>query len=528
MFAQRNVIYSISNTLPMTKFEILVYGTAIFVIAYWFRIRWQYRKFYDLANKLPGHPSYPLKGSTFELPITPEKLMANIKKAAEDFNYEPVKMWIGPILFVGVFKPEDVQVVLNSSKAIEKGIVYQIIKNLAGEGVFTASVDKWRRHRRVIATIFNPKFLDQLFPIFNKNNKKLVENLSKHLDDAEPFDLWNYIMSCNLNNVSQAAMGFNNFDKYNISGFVHTLKKLTEFGQLLVKPWLYSKTIFAIFAHLSGWYNHKEIIDNITKEIIQEKQREYNSRKSEKYDEIDNNFKEKRTKVFLDKLLKLNDEGADFTDQDIRDEVITMTVAGSDTSAIGECFCLLLLAIHQDIQDKVYEEIYSIMGDSDRSVEPDEIPKFKYLEQVIKESLRHFSPGAIYSRKIDENIKLSNYELPAGCNVFVTPFVTHTIPKLYPNPREFNPENFSPENESMRNKFSYLAFSGGLRGCLGAKYAMLSMKLMLVEVLRNYRLYTKEKYSTIELQFDMLAKSKHGYKVTIQPRKLLKSQGTTV
>ncbi|XP_050438038.1 cytochrome P450 4C1-like [Adelges cooleyi] len=523
MFTPTSVI--INYALPSTKLEILFYGTIVFLVVIWCHMRWEHRRFYQLAAKLPGPPSYPMKGSIYDLNTTPEKVVANIKKAAEKYNYEPIKMWVGPFLFVGVYKPEDVQIVLNSSKALEKGIIYRILRNLAGEGVFTAPVDKWRRHRRVIATIFNPKFLDQLFPVFNDNNKKLVASLSKHLGESEPFNLWDYIMTCNLHNVSQAAMGYNHIDKYNLTGFVYTLKKLTELSQFIVKPWMYPTVVFTLYAHLTGWSEHFKVFDRITKEIIQEKKIEYNSRKTEKGDkstwEADEEIEKKRTKVFLDKLLKLNDDGADFSDQDLRDEVVTMTIAGSDTSAIGECFCLLMLAMHQDIQHKVYEEIYSILGDSDRDVNPDEIYKFKYLEQVIKETLRHFPPGAIFSRKTDGDIKLTNYELPSGCNVFVAPLVTHKISQLYPNPEVFNPENFNPENESKRHKFSYLAFSGGPRGCLGAKYATLSMKLMLVAVLRNYSVHTKVKYSDIELQMDMLAKSAHGYYVTIRPRRPL-------
>lgn len=65
------------------------------------------------------------------------------------------------------------------------------------------TVHKWKKHRRIIATIFNSKFLDQLYPIFNENNRKLVKNISKHVNETQPFDIWNYIISCNLNNISR-------------------------------------------------------------------------------------------------------------------------------------------------------------------------------------------------------------------------------------------------------------------------------------------------------------------------------------
>ncbi|KAE9533548.1 hypothetical protein AGLY_009186 [Aphis glycines] len=535
-------IHNATHALPTTKSELYIYAFIVFSVALWCRMRWQYRQFYRLADKIKGPPSYPLKGSIFDLSTTPEKIMYNFKESAEKYNYEPVKLWVGPFLFVGVYKPEDVQIVLNSSKALEKGIIYHIIRHAVGEGVFTAPMGKWKKHRRVIASIFSSKFLDQLYPIFNENNKKLVENISKHVGETQPFDIWDYIISCNLNNVSQAAMGYNLNDQRTLSEFVLAMKKVSELSKCIVKPWLYIDQIFAVYTYLTGLNVYMSQLNRVSLQIIRDKKLEFKSTKSQQstnksHEVAPEESNKNSTKVFLDKLLKLNDEGADFTDEDLKDEVITMTVAGSDTSAISECFCILLLAIHQDIQDKVYDEIYSVLGDSDREVIPEDIFRFKYLEMVLKESLRLFPPGAIFSRKINENVKLTNFELPKGSNVFVSPYVTHRCPQLYPDPDTFNPENFSPENETNRHKFSFLAFSGGPRGCLGrrisndyinriviafifgVKYAMISMKLMMVAVLRRYSVHTECKMSEIKMQIDLLAKKADGYPITIRPRK---------
>ncbi|XP_060848230.1 cytochrome P450 4C1-like isoform X1 [Rhopalosiphum padi] len=525
MFAQMSMaIHNAAHALPTTtKSELYVYASIVFFVVLWCRMRWQYRQFYRLADKIKGPPTYPLKGSIYDLRTTPEKIMYNFKESAEKYNYEPVKLWVGPFLFVGVYKPEDVQIVLNSSKALEKGIIYHIIRHAVGEGVFTAPMGKWKKHRRVIASIFSSKFLDQLYPIFNENNKKLVEKISKHVGETQPFDIWDYIISCNLNNVSQAAMGYNLNDQRTLSEFVFAMKKVSELSKCIVKPWLYIDQIFAVHTYLTGLNVYMSQLNRVSLQIIRDKKLEFKSTKSQQstgksHEVVPEESNKNSTKVFLDKLLKLNDEGADFTDEDLKDEVITMTVAGSDTSAISECFCILLLAMHQDIQDKVYDEIYSVVGDSDREVVPEDIFRFKYLEMVLKESLRLFPPGAIFSRKINENVKLTNFELPKGSNVFVSPYVTHRCPQLYPDPDTFNPENFSPENEANRHKFSFLAFSGGPRGCLGVKYAMISMKLMMVAVLRRYSVHTECKMSEIEMQIDLLAKKANGYPITIRPR----------
>ncbi|VVC26885.1 Cytochrome P450,Cytochrome P450, E-class, group IV,Cytochrome P450, conserved site [Cinara cedri] len=525
MFAHTNILNNVTSyALPTTKSELYIYASVVISVILWCRMRWQYRQFYRLAHKIKGPPSYPLKGSIFDMSTTPEKILYKFKESAVKNEYEPVKLWVGPFLFVGVYKPEDVQIVLNSSSALEKGLIYHIIRHAVGEGVFTAPMSKWKKHRRIIATIFSSKFLDQLYPIFNKNNKKLVELLSKHTNDTQPFDVWDYIISCNLNNVSQAAMGYDRIDKRTLAEFVLAMKKVSELSNCIVKPWLYLDQIFAVYAYITGLKVYLDQLNRVSLQIIRDKKLEFKttmaaqqSNKSANGDVTEKTNKSS-IKVFLDKLLKLNNEGADFTDGELKDEVITMTVAGSDTSAISECFCVLLLAMHQDIQDKVYDEIYNVLGDSDRDVTPDDLFRFKYLEMVLKETLRLFPPGAIFSRKTDANIRLTNCELPKGCNVFVSPYVTHRCPELYPDPDSFNPENFSPENESERHKFSFLAFSGGPRGCLGVKYAMISMKLMMIALLRRYSVHTECKMSGIEMKIDLLAKKDNGYPITIRPR----------
>ncbi|VVC43354.1 Cytochrome P450, E-class, group I,Cytochrome P450,Cytochrome P450, conserved site [Cinara cedri] len=524
MFAYMNILNNVAYALPTTKTELYIYAFVVLSVILWCRMRWVHRQFYRLEHKIKGPPSYPLKGSIFDLSTTPEKMLDKLKESAVKNEYEPVKLWVGPFLFIGVYKPEDVQIVLNSSSALEKGIIYHIFRYAFGEGLFTASMNKWKKHRRIIATIFNTKFLDQLYPIFNENNKKLIEVLSKHTNDTQPFDVWDYIISCDLNNISQFALDYDRIDKQTLAEYTLAMKKVLEISKCIVKPWMYLYWIFTVYAYITGLKVYMDQLKRISLQIIRDKKLEFKTtmaaqqtNRSTNGDITEKTIKNS-PKVFLDKLLKLNNEGVDFTDDELIDEVITITIAGSDTSAITQCFCLLLLAIHQDIQDKVYEEIYNVLGDSERDVTPEELFQFKYLEMVLKETLRMFPPGVIFSRKTNANIKLTNCELPKGCNVFVSPYVTHRCPELYPDPDSFNPENFSPENESGRHMFSFLAFSGGPRGCIGAKFAMISMKLMVITILRRYSLHTNCTMSEIKMKIDLLAKKANGYPITVRPR----------
>lgn len=222
----------------------------------------------------------------------------------------------------------------------------------------------------------------------------------------------------------------------------------------------------------------------------------------------------------MDTLFELNEAGANFSDNDILDEVVTMMIGGSETSAITLCFSLLLLAIHPDIQSKVYDEIYDVFGDGDQTITTEDTTKLVYLEQVLKETLRLFPVLPVVFRELQDDIKIisGNHVLPKGTTCYIAPLFIHRDCDLYPNPLNFNPENFSQENISKRHKYSFIAFSGGPRGCIGSKYAMLSMKVMMSTFLRNYSVHTSCTFNDIKLKLDLLLRSANGYPVTIQTR----------
>ncbi|XP_072159397.1 cytochrome P450 4g15 isoform X1 [Bemisia tabaci] len=129
---------------------------------------------------------------------------------------------------------------------------------------------------------------------------------------------------------------------------------------------------------------------------------------------------------------------------------------------------MLMLAIHPEYQEKIFEEQYNIFGDADRPVTQDDQDKMEYLEQVIKETLRLFPVAPLFVRYAEEDTKLTqNYVLPAGATAVIYPFFTHYDPELWPEPNIFNPDNFTAEKKANRHKYAFIPFSGGPRGCIG-------------------------------------------------------------
>ncbi|CAI6360436.1 unnamed protein product [Macrosiphum euphorbiae] len=505
--------------------EIIAYIIGIVLVMVWCYFKWQNRRFEKLAAKMQGPLAYPIIGIGYKFIGSSEQVMSKIIDLVKEYNLSPIKLWLGPYFAVSICKPEDLQIVLNNSKALQKARMYDFFKCGVGEGLFTAPVEKWRRHRRMITPAFNAKLLEQFFPVFNEKNKILIKNVTKELNKTQMFDLWHYIAPAALDTICQTTMGYNLDTQSN--------NKECEFGEAIVmgsevaamriyKPWLYPEIVFSMYLKLTG---HQRVIDTVKKfplQVIKKKKDEFDQRKKAINAKVDliNNKDENQSKLFLDILFELNQTGGNFSDSDIRDEVVTMMTGGSETSAITICFCLLMLAIHQDIQDKVYDEMYDIFGGSEETVTIEDTTKLVYLEQVLKETLRLYPVGPVLLREVQDDLKIfsSDYVLPKGTTCVISPITTHHSPVLYPDPWSFNPENFTPENVAKRHKYSFIPFSGGPRGCIGSKYAMLSMKVTVSTFLRHFSVHTDIKLTDIKLKIDLLMRSVHGYPVTIRPR----------
>nr|QTC11262.1 cytochrome P450 380C41 [Phenacoccus solenopsis] len=447
-----------------------------------------------------------------------EDVMRRVIEKLESCNPTPYNFWLGFLRYVIVDKPEDLQVVLNSSSTLGKSDMYKFFTNTVGEGLFSAPVEKWRKHRRIITPAFNMRLLESFFEIFNRKNRVLIEKLKKEQGTEKHFDLWKYISSTALDIICETTMGFNiNSEENTKAEFEQALVKASEGDSMRIyKPWLHLNFVFAIYAYFTGLRKSYEMVHKLPMKVIQHRKKEYLEKKLQE-DELYED--DKRFKTFLDILLDLNENGAEFTDDDIRDEVVTMMIGGSETSALTNCYTLLMLAMHPHAQEKVYQEISSVLGTENRFIDLKDVQQMNYLEQCIKETLRLFPVGPLLLRQTKDTIKLSNdFIVPPNTNIIIPPIKIHRDAKNYRNPLIWNPNNFSAEETNKRHKYTFMAFSGGPRGCIGSKYAMLSMKVTLSMILLNYRLSTDMKLQDIKLKIDLLMRSVGGYKIKLHPR----------
>ncbi|UYV77782.1 hypothetical protein LAZ67_15002242 [Cordylochernes scorpioides] len=172
-------------------------------------------------------------------------------------------------------------------------------------------------------------------------------------------------------------------------------------------------------------------------------------------------------KPFLDLLLYHHMVTGELTLEDIEDEVNTFLFEGHDTTASGLSFTIYLLGLHPDIQEKVRSEVLEHLGPLEQPMTPEGLKELRYLEMVIKESMRLYPPVMHFSRQLQSDIELGGKKIPKGVVIAVSPTGFHYNPTYFPSPEIFDPERFNLENSKKRHPFAYIPFSVGPRNCIG-------------------------------------------------------------
>ncbi|XP_046688945.1 LOW QUALITY PROTEIN: probable cytochrome P450 4d14, partial [Homalodisca vitripennis] len=186
---------------------------------------------------------------------------------------------------------------------------------------------------------------------------------------------------------------------------------------------------------------------------------------------------------------------------------------GYDTSQTAMSLTLYCLSHHPEIQERVYQEIRQIFGESDRDATYQDLQEMRYLENVIKESLRMYPLTGFIARVCCEEITLkSGYVIPKNTSVVILMEAICHDPQVYPDPYTFDPNRW----EKKSSHYSYLHFGAGIRNCIGQRFAMLEMKSVLSRVLRNYRFLPSD--IPLDLKYYIVVKSVSGVNIRIEPR----------
>ncbi|XP_065224516.1 cytochrome P450 4C1-like [Planococcus citri] len=466
-----------------------------------------------LAKTLPGPPALPLVGNSLDFHYKGDSV-----KLAVEYNKkygDTYRLWLGKYLAVTFCNIDDLETVFMNSKMLGKPKLFQPFEDFFGDGIFvTRSISKWKKNRKYFLPVLNRNAFPRYTSIINEKTEFVAKKMQE-LVDGPVFDAWDYMPNLAFDIILKSSM---NVDlDWNDSLLLQYYSAAVEAIDLcfkkLLSPWLQHKVInYLLYKNKST--KARKTVEEFIRKLIADKKEEILS-------EIEvhkNNTVASPDGVPPKRFLTLAYELAELeNDENIMlDELITILSGGTDPGLITSLF-LLMVAMHPDIQDKLYDELYEIFGDSDRPADENEVERLPYLDQVLKETLRRF-PVPVMFREAEEDIKIGDRIIPADTIVIVSNSAVHFNPEYYPDPWKFNPDHFSPENVEKRPKLAFLAFSAGPRMCIGYNFGMFEMKLTLSALLRKFTFHTTMKLEDVHMDNGLMMTSVNGYKLTVTSR----------
>ncbi len=357
-------------------------------------------------------------------------------------------------------------VLVSNAKNYSRKSSYKFLEEILGQGLLTTEGELWRKRRRLSQPAFNKESLSKLVEqietsIINFTGKYEIENNSILNLDHEMNHL---TLSVLTNSIIQTELN-DNFNKVKENLFF-SLKYLTTNRFKAVK-WT---------KHLPSYTKYKgkrgiKILKNIVLEIIE-------SRRTSEVVHTD----------LLAMLMASKDEetGESLKNDELLDEVMTMFVAGHDTTTVVLTWTLYLLARNPEIEDKLITEIEANESGSSLSIEG--LMHYPYLKMIIQESMRLYPPVWSFGRKAINDDFINDFFVPKGTSCTMPAIFVHRNPQFWEKPNEFYPEHFTLEKIKERDKLAYFPFSSGQHRCIGEHYAIMEIQIALIHLLKKYKI----------------------------------------
>jgi len=218
----------------------------------------------------------------------------------------------------------------------------------------------------------------------------------------------------------------------------------------------------------------------------------------------------------LSMLLNAQDEdGSRMTDRQLRDEAITLFLAGHETTAITLSWTWWLLALHPQVEAKLHAELEAQLAG--RAPAMEDLPQLPYLDRVLTESMRLYPPAWGMARMAVEDAEIGGYRIPKGAGISLAQWVVHRDPRWFENPEEFRPERWENDFAKKIPRFAYFPFGGGPRQCIGNSFAQMEAALILATIAQRFRLRLVPGHPVVPMPTITL-RPKHGIRVTLESR----------
>ncbi|XP_065220964.1 cytochrome P450 4C1-like isoform X2 [Planococcus citri] len=470
---------------------------------------------------IPGPAAIPIFGNALQLTGSQTEFFRLMLEYSEKYR-DMFLLWVGPRPFVFLYQADAIQPLLNSSVHIEKSLEYKLTEPFLGTGLVTSTGQKWHSQRKLLTPVFHYNMLENYLQTVMTESNILVEQLQKEVSNGS-FDIVPYMKLAAMDIICKLTLGYQ-LDSQTSSNleYVHAIEELMSIMQRrFITPWLKPNILFNCTSYAVRQQKCLDILNEFSRKIIQKKKEEYHDLQKNKstLDINSNILQRKKGKVFLDLLIEISENESRLTDSELMEEVNTFIFAGHDTTSTTVSWCLYALGFHPEIQEKILQELDEKIPDFGKCpLKTSDMISLEYLECCVKEVLRLYPPVPLIARHVTTPLELPNQVIPPGTSVLVNVYSLHRDPENFPDPNAFNPDRFLTGELANKNPFSYIPFSAGPRNCIGQKLAMQMIKIILCNIIKNYKIRTTEKEESLKLFSEVVLVNENGIHIAIERR----------
>lgn len=410
----------------------------------------------------PTSPGVPFIGQLLSFRRDPLKFLSSIAREHGDV----VHFKLGPQDMYLLNHPDDIRdVLVTNSRNFEKSRGLQMAKKFLGESLLTSEGEFHRRQRRLAQPAFHRQRVNAYADVMSDYATKAAARWSH----GETLDVSQEMMRLTL-----AVVGKTLFDADVESEASEIGAALTDVMQLfkrITNPFSVLLDKLPLPSNLR-WLKAKERLDATINRIIAERRA----------------TGEDRGDLLSMLLLAQDDEGdgGSMTNTQLRDEAMTLFVAGHETTANALTWTWYLISQHPDVERKLHRELETVLAG--RLPGAEDVARLTYTEMVFAESMRLYPPAWTLGRRAVTDYQISDYIIPANSIILMSPWVTHHDGRYFPEPFNFDPERWTTNARESRPKFSYYPFGGGPRVCIGEQFAWMEGVLLIATIAQQWKM----------------------------------------
>jgi cytochrome P450 len=455
--------------------------------------------------------------STIEYPPGPHSILPN--KLLREFIHNPLKTLMDIAYTYGdiahfkfgrqhvylINNPHYIEdILIRNYKNFIKSRGLQVSKRLLGEGLVTSEGEYHDRQRRLIQPTFHPSEIKRYGDIMTTSTAQMTQKWQ----DGTTLDIHKEMMHVTMTIISKAVLSSDIKSEGDDVG--NSLLTCMEYFNRLQMPFGELIEKIPVLRINKGYQNAKKTLDSIVFNMIREHR--------------DSESKGVLPRDLLYTLLQAQDTEAGIgrmTDIQLRDEVMTIFLAGHETTSNALTWTFYLLSQNPTVGDRMYDELQSVLGDSESSGSrtPDvrDVPKLVYTEKVLRESMRLYPPAWTIGRQAINDYKVDKYVIPAGSIILMSQYVMHRNQNYYSDPDIFYPDRWTKEAKLQMPRFSYFPFGGGIRSCVGEPFAWLEGILLLATICKQWKMHHDANHK-VELKPLITLRPKYGMRMKLERR----------